>query len=309
MRANGRFGYEEDARRRGVLRYRGNVSGERKRVLFLCTGNAARSQMSEALARLDYGDLLEPVSAGSRPAGFVHPLAILAIEELGASLDEAQSKGVDEFRATPFDLVVTVCDSAAADCPSWPRARHLVHWSIEDPSFVRGDEETRLAAFRATRDELRRRIDSLIEALRRSHPKRTDAELVAQGADLVRDVMQKHGFKADAVRDAKVEGRIAAQTRFRRRGRAIELATRTGIVIVTYAAGGRRLLHPDYMERLGVAGLMRFPGLSKDPLDAFRRLRTDLIRFGSRFLAGRGLKEFGRFAEASVKESGPAQSA
>ncbi len=314
MRANDRFGYEQDARRTRDLRYRGSVSGQRQRILFLCTGNAARSQMSEALARLDYGDLLEPVSAGSRPAGFVHPLAIQAMEELGVPMEEAHSKGADEFRDTPFDLVVTVCDSAAADCPSWPRARHLVHWSIEDPSFVRGSEETRLAAFRATREELRRRIDSLIEALRRSHPKRSDAELVAAGADLVRDVLQAHGFKPDAVRDEKVGGRVAAQTRFRRRGRAIELATRSGVVIVTYASGDRRLLHPDYMERLGVASAMRFPGLSKDPLDAFRRLRADLIRFGGRFLAGRGLKEFARFAEASsqdgrAKESGPAKSA
>ena len=115
--------------------------------------------MAEALARIDYPDLLEPVSAGSRPAGFVHPLAVTAIEELGFGLDRAYSKGADEFVEQEFDLVVTVCDSAAADCPTWPGARHLVHWAIEDPSFIKGGDQARLDAFRATREELRQRID------------------------------------------------------------------------------------------------------------------------------------------------------
>ena len=139
----------------------------KKKILFLCTGNAARSQMAEALARIDYGDLLAPVSAGSRPAGFVHPLAIRAIEELGFSMGRAHSKSADDFLDDAFDVVVTVCDSAAADCPIWTGAKHLVHWSIEDPSFLPGDEAKRFAAFRATRDELRRRIDGLLEVLRR----------------------------------------------------------------------------------------------------------------------------------------------
>ena len=157
------------------------MPADRRRILFLCTGNAARSQMAEALARLDYGDVLDPVSAGSRPAGFVHPLAIHAIEELGSGMEKARSKSAEEFLEEKFDLVVTVCDSAAADCPTWPNARHLVHWSIEDPSFIRGTEEERAEAFRATRDELRRRIDSLMEALRRSHPKRADVDLLTEG--------------------------------------------------------------------------------------------------------------------------------
>lgn len=281
---------------------------ERRRILFLCTGNAARSQMSEALARLDYGDLLEPVSAGSRPAGFVHPLAIHVIEELGVGMDQARSKSAEEFFETPFDLVVTVCDSAAADCPTWPRARHLVNWSIEDPTFTRGSEEEVEAAFRATRDELRRRIDSLMEALRRSHPKRTDAELLAEGSGVLADVMGAHGFKRQEVRVHKVDGRPAATTRFARRGRALELRVRNGVTIAEYVAGGRHLLHPDYMERLGVVDAMRYPGLSKDPLDAFRRLRTDLIRFARPFLRGEGLKQFARLAPAA-RERGPAKSA
>ena len=287
------------------------MTSERKRILFLCTGNAARSQMSEALARLDYGDLLEPFSAGSRPAGFVHPLAIHVIEELGVAMDHARSKSAEEFAEKPFDLVVTVCDAAAADCPTWPHARHLVHWSIEDPSFVRGTEQEKSGAFRATRDELRHRIDSLMEALRRSHPRRTDAELLEEGAGILKDVLGAHGFKLAPSRDTKPkpEHRAPATARYARRGRAIEFQVRSGVTTATYTAGGKRLLHPDYMEQLGVAELMRYPGLSKDPLDAFRRLRADLIHFARPFLTGDGLKRFAKIASAEGRTPGPAKSA
>lgn len=271
---------------------------DRKRILFLCTGNAARSQMSEALARIDYGDLIDPVSAGSRPAGFVHPFAIHAIEELGFGMEAARSKGAEEFQNDRFDLVVTVCASAAADCPTWPGARHLVHWDIEDPSFVRGDDEARMAAFRATRDELRHRIDSLMEALRRAHPRRSDAKLLEEGAHLLDDVMGAHGFRLGSLRDEETAGRKQAAARFERRGRSFELQVRSGVTFASYAAGEHRLFHPQYMERLGVAGLMRYPGLSKDPLDAFRRLRADVVRFASPFLTGSGVKQFRRLARA-----------
>jgi arsenate reductase len=137
----------------------------KKRVLFLCTGNAARSQMAEALARADHGDVLDPVSAGSRPAGFVHPLAIRALEELGLSMDGAHSKSADEFRNEDFDVVVTVCDSAAQDCPTWPGAKRIEHWSIEDPSYGPDDPATRYDRFVATRDEIRRRMDELVSTL------------------------------------------------------------------------------------------------------------------------------------------------
>lgn len=252
--------------------------------------------MSEALARIDYGDLLDPVSAGSRPAGFVHPLAIHAIEDLGFHIDRAWSKGADEFRAQPFDLVVTVCDSAAADCPTWPGAKHIVNWSVEDPSFLLGSDQKRLAAFRATRDDLRRRIDDLMEALRRSHPKRSDAELLADGAAILTDALRPHGFKFEGVHESKSGARTFASGRFERRGRALELQVRSGVGVAIYVAGEHRLSHADYMEALGVAGDMRFPGLSKDPLNVFRRLRADLVRFAGPFLTGKGLKPFGKFA-------------
>jgi arsenate reductase len=137
----------------------------KRKILFLCTGNAARSQMAEALARADHSDVLDPVSAGSRPSGFVHPLAIRAIEELGISMDGAYSKGTEAFRDQPFDVVVTVCDSAAQDCPTWPGAKRIEHWPIVDPSYGWDDPATRYGRFVATRDDLRRRIDELVETL------------------------------------------------------------------------------------------------------------------------------------------------
>ncbi|HWZ84551.1 MAG TPA: arsenate reductase ArsC [Thermoanaerobaculia bacterium] len=285
------------------------TDSKKKKILFLCTGNAARSQMSEALARIDYPDLIEPVSAGSRAAGFVHPLAVRAIEELGFGMDAAYSKPAADFFDAKLDLVVTVCDSAAADCPTWPGARHIVNWSVEDPSFVTGDEAVRLAAFRATRDDLRKRIDGLMEALRRSVPKRTDAELLGEGAGILDGVLREHGFKFDGVSEEKTGHRAVAVGHYARRGRTLELQVRSGVAIALYTARERRMLHPDYMECLGASGAMRYPGLSKDPLDAFRRLRADLVRFGGPFLTGKGLKDFERFFDARQGKKGPARSA
>ncbi len=128
----------------------------KKRILFLCTGNAARSQMAEGLARAFHGDEVDVVPAGSRPAGFVHPYAIRALAEIGIDISGAESKGADAFLDQPFDIVVTVCDSAALDCPNWPGAKRIEHWPIEDPT---GDG---MDGFRAARDELARRIDELM---------------------------------------------------------------------------------------------------------------------------------------------------
>ncbi len=132
---------------------------KKKRVLFLCTGNAARSQMAEGLARSFYGHRMDVVSAGSRPSGFVHPNAIRALAEIGIDIQDAQSKSADEFLSERFDVVVTVCDSAAKDCPSWPGAKRIEHWSIEDPSWG-GYED-----FVATRDDLAQRIEKLVQTL------------------------------------------------------------------------------------------------------------------------------------------------
>jgi arsenate reductase len=140
----------------------------KRSVLFLCTGNAARSQMAEALAKLDWADFLDPVSAGSRPTGWVHPMAIRAMEAIDFSMEHAYSKPADEFREKVFDVVVTVCDSAAQDCPTWPNALRIEHWSIEDPSFG-PSPTTRYERFLETRDDLRRRIRELaLDLLRRA---------------------------------------------------------------------------------------------------------------------------------------------
>ena len=120
--------------------------------------------MAEGVARLDHGDRLDVVSAGSRPAWAVHPAALEVLKEIGASTEGARSKSADDFRERRFDAVVTVCDSAAQDCPSWPNALRLEHWSIEDPSFE-PDPAARLERFRETRDDLRRRIDLLVGSL------------------------------------------------------------------------------------------------------------------------------------------------
>jgi len=131
----------------------------KKRILFLCTGNAARSQMAEALANAFHFDDVEAVSAGSRPAGWVHPMAIQAMSALGVDIQDARSKGATEYLNDPFDVVVTVCDSAAQDCPTWPGAKRLEHWPIEDPSFG-GYEQ-----FVVTRNDLAKRIEELVRTL------------------------------------------------------------------------------------------------------------------------------------------------
>ena len=137
----------------------------KKTILFLCTGNAARSQMAEGLAREFHGHALEVFSAGSRPAGWVHPLAIRALHDLGIDASGQTSKSADQFLDQDFDVVVTVCDSAAQDCPLWPGAKRIEHWPIEDPSWGPDDPSTRFDRFLETRDELRRRIDELVATL------------------------------------------------------------------------------------------------------------------------------------------------
>ena len=137
----------------------------KKRILFLCTGNAARSQMAEGLARAFHGDELEVVSAGSRPAGWVHPLAIKALAEIGIDASSHTSKSAEQFLDQPFDAVVTVCDSAAQDCPTWPGAKRIEHWPIKDPSWGPDDPATRYDRFVETRNELQRRIEEFVPTL------------------------------------------------------------------------------------------------------------------------------------------------
>ncbi len=126
----------------------------KKRVLILCTGNSARSQMAEGLLRHDAGDRFEVESAGTKPS-HVRPEAIAAMKELGIDISGHRSKSVDEFIGQQFDYVLTVCDNAKESCPIFPGKTVTVHHNFEDPAALQGSEVERLAAFRRVRDELR----------------------------------------------------------------------------------------------------------------------------------------------------------
>jgi arsenate reductase len=129
----------------------------KERVLILCTGNSARSQMAEGLLRYHAGDQYDVFSAGTRP-GQVRPEAITVMRELGIDISGHRSKSVDEFAGRPFDYVITVCDNARESCPVFPGKARRIHWSFEDPAAVQGSEDERLRAFRRIRDQIRARI-------------------------------------------------------------------------------------------------------------------------------------------------------
>jgi len=132
----------------------GNAVGPRMRVLVLCTGNSARSQMAEGLIRHEHGDHVNVASAGTRPS-VVRPEAILVMQELGIDISGHRSKSVGEFQGQTFDVVLTVCDDAREACPVFPGTGRRVHRAFDDPAAVEGPEPIRLAAFRRVRDDLR----------------------------------------------------------------------------------------------------------------------------------------------------------
>lgn len=127
-----------------------------KRVLFLCTGNSCRSQMAEAIVNARMGEMWQAVSAGTKPAGYTHPKAIAALAEIGIR-HEGRSKLADEFKGTDFDLVVTVCDSAAEECPVWLGKGKKVHRSFFDPAQTDDMED-----FRRVRDEIAQVIPQIL---------------------------------------------------------------------------------------------------------------------------------------------------
>ena len=131
---------------------------EKKRILFICVHNSARSQMAEGLVNALYGDRFAAVSGGSVPTR-VHPAAIQAMAEIGIDISGHRSKSIDEFEGRKFDLAVAVCDDEAKDCPFFPGARNTVHQAFKDPAACTGTDEEVLACFRKTRDEIRRWIE------------------------------------------------------------------------------------------------------------------------------------------------------
>jgi arsenate reductase len=130
---------------------------ERKRLLFLCTGNSARSQMAEGLLRHEAGDRFEVFSAGIHPS-LVRPEAIAVMREIGIDISGHRSKSVDEFLGQEIDTVITVCDHAKESCPVFPGKTQRLHWPFEDPASVEGTEDQRKDAFRKTRDRIHGRI-------------------------------------------------------------------------------------------------------------------------------------------------------
>jgi len=127
------------------------------RVLILCTGNSARSQMADGLLRHDGGAAFEVESAGTKPS-HVRAEAIAAMREIGIDISCHRSKSVDEFAGQAFDFVITVCDNARESCPVFPAVTQRINWGLDDPAAVQGSEEVRLAAFRRIRDELRGKL-------------------------------------------------------------------------------------------------------------------------------------------------------
>ncbi|MHC1783799.1 MAG: arsenate reductase ArsC [Anaerolineaceae bacterium] len=135
---------------------------QKQKVLFLCTGNSCRSQMAEAIVNNRLGDEWEAVSAGTKPAGYVHPKAEMVLKEIGIE-HHGWSKSADEFRGMIFDLVVTVCDDAAENCPVWLGKGIRVHLGFPDPAKAAGSDEEITAAFRHVRDDIQYKITSLLK--------------------------------------------------------------------------------------------------------------------------------------------------
>jgi len=133
-----------------------------KRVLILCTGNSCRSQMAEALwERLGNGEW-ESESAGSKPSGYVHPLAVQAMQELDIDISDYTSKSLEQFQEQPFDLVITVCDNAKEVCPVFVGAKETLHWPFDDPADATGTDEEKMTMFRRVRDEIKERIEAFL---------------------------------------------------------------------------------------------------------------------------------------------------
>ena len=135
---------------------------KKAKVLFLCTGNSCRSMMAEAIINAHFGDNWEASSAGTKPTGYVHPMAIQVLTEIGIN-HQGRSKHVDEFMQTHFDLIVTVCDNAVETCPVWLGTEPRVHLEFPDPAIVTGNDEFVKAAFRQVRDDIIQKVPPALD--------------------------------------------------------------------------------------------------------------------------------------------------
>ena len=139
-------------------------------VLILCTGNSCRSHLAEGILRAAAGDFLEVASAGSKPAGYVHPLAIRALGEIGIDISAHTSKHLNEFTARPVETVITVCGNADQVCPVFPGQLNRHHWPFDDPAHAAGSDEEKMAVFRRVRDEIRRVFTAYADGRRDQYP-------------------------------------------------------------------------------------------------------------------------------------------
>jgi len=131
------------------------LSGTKPLILVLCTGNSCRSHLAEGILRQAAGDLVEVASAGSNPAGYVHPKALTVMQEIGMDISQHHSKHLNEFLNRPVHTVITVCGNADQACPIFPGQVHRHHWGFEDPAHAQGTETEILEKFRAVRDRIR----------------------------------------------------------------------------------------------------------------------------------------------------------
>jgi len=136
--------------------------GVPKRVLFLCSGNSARSQMAEGLLRHLGGQHYQVFSAGTQPAHRVHPMAVEAMRERGIDISHQRPKPLSEFDGQQFDLLITTCDDANEACPFYPGAKQRLHWPLRDPAAATGPQQQVRSVFREVRDDLARRITELL---------------------------------------------------------------------------------------------------------------------------------------------------
>ncbi len=138
---------------------------EKPLILILCTGNSCRSHLAEGILRAAGGDALRVASAGSKPAGYVHPLAIEVMTEIGIDISGHRSKHLDEFLAEKVETVITVCGNADAACPMFPGQVNRHHWGFDDPAHAEGTDEEKRAVFRRVRDEIKRTFEAYAAGL------------------------------------------------------------------------------------------------------------------------------------------------
>ena len=136
------------------------------RILILCTGNSCRSHLAEGILRQAAGDFLEVASAGSKPAGFVHPLAIRAMQEIGIDISEHTSKSMNDFLGSQIETVITVCGNADQACPVFPGQVNRHHWPFDDPAHATGTEEEQMEVFRRVRDEIKKVFEAYADGRR-----------------------------------------------------------------------------------------------------------------------------------------------